>query len=121
MMVDVVRPTSSARARPVAASVDELLADASCRQPFSTSDSKSGSTFERVVIGGEAHIVKHVHVDDDWTMRFNGDVGCHPLQVWEAGLMDLAPAHVEHGVVGVACGLGRNGWGASILMRDLSA
>ena len=54
-------------------------------------------------------------------MRFNGDVGCHPLQVWQAGLMDLVPDHVEHGVVGVAGGLGRNGWGAAILMRDLSA
>ncbi|MEJ7583264.1 MAG: phosphotransferase [Acidimicrobiales bacterium] len=116
----MVSPTASLKPRPVAGSVDELLAEASMRQPFLTSDSKSGSRFERVVIGGERHIVKHVHVDDDWTMRFNGDVGCHPLQVWESGLMDLAPAHVEHGVVGVARGLGRNGWGTSILMRDLS-
>ena len=66
-------------------------------------------------------LVKHIHVDDDWTMRFNGDVGCHPAQVWQAGLMDVLPERIEHGVVAVATGLGRNGWGAAILMRDLSA
>ena len=85
-----------------------------------TSDSKSGSAFERVVIDGESLIVKHVHIDDDWTMRFNGDVGCHPAQVWRAGLMDVVPHRIDHGVIGVATGLGRNGWGAAILMRDLS-
>jgi hypothetical protein len=118
MMTDVLSPLTP---RPVAGSVDELLADAGPREPFLTSDSKSGSHFERTTVDGVAHIVKYVHVDDDWTMRFNGDVGCHPLQVWASGLMDLAPGHVEHGVVGVAGGLGRNGWGAAILMRDLAA
>jgi len=106
--------------RPVAGTVDELLAGAAEREPFFTSDSKSGSAFERVTIDGEPHIVKYVHVDHDWTMRFNGDVGCHPLQVWESGLMDVLPDRIDHGVVGVAKGLGRNGWGAAILMRDLS-
>jgi len=121
MMTEAVPPPLNLTPRPVAGSVEELLAGARHREPFLTSDSKSGSTFERVVIDGDPHVVKHVHVDGDWTMRFNGDVGCHPMQVWEAGLMDLAPGHVEHGVVGVAAGLGRNGWGAAILMRDLSA
>src|SRR5947207_14220776 len=106
--------------RPVVASVDELLSGATSREPFLTSDSKSGSAFERVVIRGESLIVKHIHVDDDWTMRFNGDVGCHPAQVWQAGLMDVLPERIDHGVVAVAAGLGRNGWGAAILMRDLS-
>jgi hypothetical protein len=107
--------------RPVASSLDELLAGMTDREPFFTTDSKSGSAFERVLIDGESLIVKHVHIDDDWTMRFNGDVGCHPLQVWSAGLMDVLPERIDHGVVGVAGGLGRNGWGAAILMRDMSA
>ena len=107
-------------ARPVASSLEELLDGATSREPFFTSDSKSGSAFERVVIDGEPLIVKHIHVDDDWTMRFNGDIGCHPAQVWQAGLMDALPERIEHGVVAVATGLGRNGWGAAILMRDLS-
>ncbi|MDP2293797.1 MAG: phosphotransferase [Actinomycetota bacterium] len=106
--------------RHVCSSVDELLADATDRRPFFTTDSKSGSEFERVTIGGEPHIVKYVHVDDDWTMRTYGDIGPRPLLVWQAGLMDLAPDLIEHGTVGVAGGLGRHGWGAAILMRDLS-
>src|SRR3954454_9306836 len=77
--------------RPVASSVEELLRGASHREPFLTSDSKSGSGFERVVIDGEQHVLKHVHPDRDWTMRFNNDVGCHPVQVWAAGLMDALP------------------------------
>ncbi|MEY2433695.1 MAG: hypothetical protein QOC92_3420 [Acidimicrobiaceae bacterium] len=107
--------------RSVASSLDELLAGATHREPFFVSDSKSGSGFERLVIDGESHIVKHVHIDADWTMRFNGDVGCHPMQVWSSGLMDVLPERIDHGVVGVAGGLGRNGWGAAILMRDMSA
>jgi hypothetical protein len=84
------------------------------------SDSKSGSPFERVIIDGESFILKHVHIDDDWTMRFNGDVGCKPAQVWQSGLMDVLPERIDHAVVGVAAGLGRNGWGAALLMHDRS-
>lgn len=35
--------------------------------------------------------------------------------------MDVAADLVEHGTVGVAGGLGRHGWGAAILMRDLTS
>jgi hypothetical protein len=107
--------------RPVARSIDELLQGAVHREPFLTSDSKSGSVFERVVIDGEPHVLKHVHPDRDWTMRFNDDVGCHPVQVWAAGLMDVHPDRVDHATVAVAGGLGRNGWGGAILMRDVGA
>lgn len=115
-----LRPTVQLEPRHVCASVDELLADATERHAFQTTDSKSGSEFERVTIRGEAHIVKYVHVDDDWTMRTHGDIGPRPLTVWRAGLMDIAPDLIDHGTVGVAGGLGRHGWGAAILMRDLS-
>src|SRR4051812_11055725 len=107
--------------RPVVGSVEELLSGATSREPFMHSDSKSGSGFERVVIDGEPHVVKFVHIDGDWTMRFCGDVGCKPLQVWAFGLMDVLPERIEHGMVAAAGGLGRNGWGAALLMRDLSA
>jgi hypothetical protein len=118
-MIADVTTTVALTPRPVASSVAELLADATAREPFFVSDSKSGSAFERVVVGGEPHVVKYVHVDRDWTMRFNGDVGCHPVQVWAAGLMDALPERIEHATVGVAAGLGRNGWGGAILMRDV--
>jgi hypothetical protein len=119
-MIADVTTTTPISPRPVVSSVEELLAGATSREPFGTTDSKSGSAFERVVIDGESLIVKHVHIDDDWTMRFNGDIGNHPAQVWQAGLMDVIPDRIDHGVVAVAAGLGRNGWGAAILMRDLS-
>lgn len=106
--------------RPVAASVDELLAGATNREPFLTSDSKSGSHFERVWIEGEPHIVKYIHVDHDFTMRGLGDLGPRPLVVWQVGLMDVAPHAIDHAMVGAAGGLGRNGWGAALLMRDVS-
>lgn len=118
MLSDVRTPALTPR--PVAASVEELLDGATSREPFFVSDSKSGSPFERVIIDGESFILKHVHIDDDWTMRFNGDVGCKPAQVWQSGLMDVLPERIDHAVVGVAAGLGRNGWGAALLMHDRS-
>ena len=107
--------------RPVAGSLDELLADATARQPFLTSDSKSGNPFERVVIDDQPHVVKYVHVDDDFTIRALGDLGPHALTVWATGLVDLADDAIDHAIVGAAGGLGRNGWGAAILMRDVES
>jgi hypothetical protein len=116
MMVDV-QPALTPRPT---VSLDELYDGAVAREPFFVSDSKSGSSFEQLTMAdGTVRIVKHVHVDDDWTMRMNGDVGCHPAQVWRDGLMDILPERIDHGVLAVADRLGRNGWGAAILMRDL--
>ncbi|HWC67678.1 MAG TPA: phosphotransferase [Acidimicrobiales bacterium] len=107
--------------RPVAASLEELVGRAAARQAFLSSDSKSGNPFEHIVLDGQAHVLKYVHVDDDFTIRSLGDLGPRALRVWATGLMDLAPEAIEHGMVGAAGGLGRNGWGAALLMRDLSA
>ena len=106
--------------RPVASSVEELLAGATRREAMLTADSKSGARFERVTIDGEPHVVKYLHVDDDWIMRSTGDLACRPVTVWRAGILDRVPPCIDHGVVGAATGLGRNGWGAALLMRDMS-
>jgi len=106
--------------RPVASSVEELLAGATDRRPMVTADSKSGARFERVMIDGRPHVVKYLHVDDDWIMRSTGDLGCRPLTVWRCGLLDRVPDCIDHAVVGAAEGLGRNGWGVALLMRDVS-
>jgi hypothetical protein len=105
----------------LAGSVDDLLAAAERREPFVNPDGRSTSAFERVWIDGAAHIVKYVHVDDDFLMRASGDIGCRPVRAWAAGLLDSAPALVDHAIVGAALGWGRNGWGAALLMRDVSA
>ena len=108
-------------ARPVATSVDELLANATLREPMDkSSDSKSGSTFERVVIDGQAYVLKHLHVDQDWLARATGDLMCRPALVWQVGLLDALPPTIDHAVVGVARGLGRAGLGAALLLRDVS-
>ena len=52
-------------------------------------------------------------------MRVSGDIGCRPLRVWVSGLMDLAPEVIDHATLGAAP-WGRNGWGAALLMRDVS-
>ena len=83
-------------------------------------DSKGGAALERVLIDGESFVVKHVHVDDDWIMRATGDITCRPLLVWQSGLIDCLPACFDTAMVGVAVGLGRNGWGCALLMRDRS-
>ena len=77
--------------RPVASSVEELLATATDRQRIVSADSKTGARLEQVMIGGEPHVVKHLHVDDDWLMRSTGDLRCRPLLMWRSGLLDLLP------------------------------
>lgn len=86
-----------------------------------TADSKSGARFERLRIGGETFVVKHLHADDDWIQRCTGDLGCRPAMLWRAGVLDLLPECFDHALVGVATGLGRGGYGAALLMRDVSA
>jgi hypothetical protein len=106
---------------PVAASVEELLAGADRRELFVNPDGRSTAAFERLWIDGRPHIMKYIHLDDDFTMRVSGDLGCRPVRAWAAGLLDAAPDLVDHAIVGAAFGHGRNGWGAALLMRDVSA
>ena len=101
--------------RPVAASVDDLVAGASSRVPMTSADSKSGARFERVVIDGEPYVLKHVDLRDDWIMRQTGDVGCVPVRVWETGVFDLLPPCIDHATVGAA----REGGRGAVLMRDV--
>jgi hypothetical protein len=107
--------------RPVAGSVDELLEGVAERRPFVPADGRSSTQFEHVVLDGERYVLKHVHLDDDFTMRVSGDLGCRPLRVWEAGLVDAAADVVDAAIVAAARGDGRNGWGAALLLRDVTA
>lgn len=104
----------------LAPSVNDLLASADRREPFVNPDGRSTGAFERVWIDGRPHVVKYVHLDHDFAMRVAGDIGCLPVRAWAAGLLDAAPALVDHAIVGASSGYGRNGWGAALLMRDVS-
>ena len=89
--------------RPVAESVDALLSrDATC-QPMSHTDSKSGAQFERVEMGGRSYVLKHYNLDDDWTMRAVGDLGCGTRLLWATGLLDQLPDCFNQPIVAVSC------------------
>jgi hypothetical protein len=105
--------------REAASSIDELIAGATERSPLGGTDGKSGATLERVVIDGERFVLKQLHPDADWTMRGFGDLGCRPVEVWTSGLLDAVPPSIDHAVVNAAAGLGRNGWGGALLLRDV--
>jgi hypothetical protein len=99
--------------------VTELLARASSREPLRPGDGRSGSQFERVVIDGQRYFLKRVSPSGDWIMRVTGDHVHRTYRIWEAGIMDRAPASIDHTVVAMEV----NGEGddaeLSILMRDV--
>jgi len=107
-------------AHPVAESVDELLAGGRRLGDRIPGSRRSGAAFEAVEVDGERCVVKYVHPDLDFTMRVSGDLGCRPRRAWELGLVDAAPAHIDHAVLGAAR-WGRGGFGVALLMRDVSA
>jgi len=109
--------------RPVAASVEELLGPDAVREPFTSTDGKSGVEMERVVVDGERYILKHLNLDDDWTMRATGDLACRPITVWRSGWLDQLPECLDHTVVGAAWDDRPHdrprGQGGALLMRDV--
>ncbi|MFZ1488496.1 MAG: hypothetical protein WAS51_01010 [Ilumatobacteraceae bacterium] len=106
--------------RPLASSVDELLAGTRRLGEHQPASSRSGAHFEQLELDGERCVVKYVHPDSDFTMRVSGDIGCRSRRVWALGMMDVAADVVDHATIGAAP-WGRNGWGVALLMRDVSA
>lgn len=111
---------STTNVRQVAPSVDALLGRAERREAFVNRSGRSAATFERVWIDAVPHVVKYVHPDHDFAMRASGDIGSRTVRAWAAGLLDAAPDLIDHTIVGAALEYGRNGWGAVLLMRDVS-
>jgi hypothetical protein len=101
--------------RPVAGTVDELIGDATSREPMVVTDSRSGARFERVVIGGERFVLKHLSIANDWIARAYGDLGPWSVRVWSSGLLDAVPASIDHTYAGAAVA-GREG---AVLMHDI--
>src|SRR5262245_907756 len=92
--------------RPVAASVDQLVAGATAREPLGH-DGKSGAALERVTIGDERFVLKHVDLAHDWIMRQSGDLRGYSITIWSSGALDLVPDCIDHAYVGAARERGR--------------
>ena len=107
----------------VFASVAELIAGATERTSLAEGAGKSGARLERVVIGGQPYVLKHLDLAEDWTMRASGCLRGAPLLAWERGLLARLPACFNQPIVGVAPedGDGRPpSGGCALLMRDVT-
>ena len=84
---------------------------------------KSGASLERVAIGGERYILKHLDLADDWTMRASGCLRGAPLTLWERGVLARLPDCFNQPIVGAAPeerpGPPPSG-GCALLMRDVT-
>ncbi len=103
----------------VAVDLSALVAGATDRVEVRTSDAKSGSRFERVLIGGERYFLKSLAYDEDWIMRVTGDIDHRQFKVWRAGIYHQFPESIDHAIVAMAV----EGDGPyprlGILMRDI--
>jgi hypothetical protein len=100
-----------------------LLGRATGREALGDAPGKSGARLERLIIDGEAYVLKRLDLADDWTMRASGCLSGAPLQLWEAGLLTLLPDCIHQPIVAAARvppdGRARSG-GCALLMRDVS-
>ncbi len=119
MPVEHSERTKTRTQRRPASSVPELLLGATQRIPFNNTDSKSGAQFERVIIDGTDYVVKYLHADHDWIMRALGDAFGWPALAWASGFLDTLPPFIDHTIVGAAVGVGKEGRGTALLMRDV--
>jgi Phosphotransferase enzyme family len=97
--------------------VAELLAGATERTVLAGAPGKSGATLERVVIGGQGYVLKHLDLADDWTMRASGCLRGAPLVLWERGILARLPDCFNQPIVGAAA-IPRGG--CALLMRDVT-
>jgi hypothetical protein len=99
----------------VSGSVAELLAGATEREVIVGGAGKSGAVLERCLVRGKWHVVKHLRLKDDWTMRAAGDLRGAPLTMWRRGLLAKLPDCINQPIIGVAVEPG----GCALLMRDV--
>jgi hypothetical protein len=105
-----------------------MLARATERTVLTGTPGKSGAWLERVVIGGESYMLKHLDLAEDWTLRASGCLRGAPLELWERGILARLPGCFNQPIVAAAprepSGAGSSGTGPSggcvLLMRDVT-
>jgi Phosphotransferase enzyme family len=102
--------------------VAELLAGATQRTVLAEAPGKSGATLERVVIGGQDYVLKHLDLAQDWTMRASGCLRGAPLALWERGILSRLPDCFNQPIVGAAATSSppARAGGCALLMRDVT-
>ena len=100
------------------ASLDELLAGATDREVLVDGAGKSGARLERVTIGGQRYVVKHLSLADDWTMRAAGELGGATSALWQRGLLARLPDCINQPIVAVTNGRTTSG-DTVLLMHDV--
>jgi Phosphotransferase enzyme family len=101
----------------------ELLASATRREPVAGAPGKSGATLERLEIGGQPYILKHLDLAGDWTMRASGSLRGAPLELWERGILDRLPDCLNQPIVAAGEQDGTStapSGGCVVLMHDVS-
>jgi len=105
------------------AGVSELIAGATSRVSLTEGAGKSGARLERLIIGGEPYVLKHLDLAQDWTMRASGCLAGAALLTWERGLLARLPACFNQPIIGVFREAGDGSapsGGCGVLMRDVS-
>ena len=99
--------------------VTGVLARATSVEDVRPSDARAGADYQRVTAGGRAYFLKRLSPATDWIMRITGDHVHRPYLIWQAGIMDKAPACIDHTVVAMeVIGAGDEAV-LSMLMRDV--
>src|SRR5882757_4575877 len=94
------RPRCSPRwRRLVPEALADLLSGATERTGLDEAPGKSGATLERVVIDGQAYVLKHLDLARDWTMRASGCLRGAPLVLWERGILARLPGCLNQPIV----------------------
>jgi hypothetical protein len=103
--------------------VAELLEGATERTMLAEVPGKSGARLERVVIGGQRYILKHLDLAEDWTMRASGCLRGAPLALWELGILARLPGCFNQPIVAAAPEAGAGpapSGGCALLMHDVT-
>ena len=84
------------------ADVAELLAGVTERTVLDGVPGKSGARLERVVIGGQGYVLKHLDLSGDWTLRASGSLRGAGMELWERGILARLPSCFNQPIVGAA-------------------
>ena len=97
----------------------ELLARAASRDSVVADDGRSGAVYERVTVDGTAYFVKRLSPSSDWVMRVTGDHVHRPYLAWQAGILDRAPACIDHTMVAMDLDGAGGDAELTMVMRDV--